>query len=480
MLNHRVQTIDPAAWAALENSPIGGEIGSLLAKSMLTAGTGVDAASYTDGRALSYESLDPILQSVTLTEEDCTLWRDLVKKPVHATVDQYNLRTSLGSRFGLAVGETTTPAEQLGAISRQYEEIAYYRDLRKVSDVMQMVNATENPVALEEQEAMTNIIQAIDLDLYWGNRDVIGTQINGWFQKMDAASGVYIKDMAGAKITERGIMNQAAARIRMLGGRVTSMYMNPLLVEDYAELYATANRVELTDGGEAPIYDRSDFIGIRTLNGVIQFRPDPFNWIGWTCPTAVEGNSDRPDAPATVTGACAGTDGTIPDGEYYYKVTSVNADGQSIGTASAAVTVGANEHVTLTIADPAGGNTATGFYIYRSAKNAGNADDCRFQWQVAATLGGGGTTWVDDGSWVPGTAHIPLADMRPNAHTMQWSQLLPASKLPLAKIGVYDQFLVNLYGAFRMSKPTWNGLIKNVLPLDVLAEGWDPYALYAG
>jgi hypothetical protein len=477
-----VQTLDQSLWDSMPGGFGGAMMQEIIQKSMLTAGTGVNAAAFTDGRALGYESLDPVLQTVTLAKEDCVLWQDISKKPVHATVDQYNRQTTRGSRWGLAVAEATTPQVQLGDIARQYEEMAYYRDLRQVTHVMSIVNNTENPMALQERDGLVNVIQGMEFDMFWSVRTAIPTKVNGFFEKIRAnGTSSVVYDMAGAKLTTRTPINQIAAKVRNKGGRPTHLYMNPLLVEDFSLIYETAARIDIPGAGDSPLYDNGDLAGIRcnSAGGRILFRPAPFNEVGWACPSVAQGNTLAPSVPASVSGAAGSSGGAIPAGDYYYKVTAVNENGESVAATSAAVTVTAGQKVTLTIADPASGYEATGFYIYRSAKDAASAADCRYLWQVAATLGVGGTSFVDDGTWVPGTSHIAVADMRPEAHTMQWSQLFPASKLPLARVGPYEQFLVMLYGAFRMSAPHWNAIIKNVLPASVLAEGWDPLGVYA-
>ena len=54
----------------------------------LTAGSGVNAASFTGGRALTPESLDAVLVSVLHTTDEARLFQRLKKNPVKSVVHQ--------------------------------------------------------------------------------------------------------------------------------------------------------------------------------------------------------------------------------------------------------------------------------------------------------------------------------------------------------------------------------------------------------
>lgn len=447
-----------------------------LAKSIFTAGTGVDAASFTGGRATQYESLDSKLQSITLTEEDCRFWQLLNKVPVHSTIDQFNRHTSRGNEWGSAKAEYGNPQYQIQAIARAYMEMAHYKELRQISDVSMMVNMQVNPALQQEQDGMINILHKLSKHLFWNVRAALPTGVNGFWAQVIAPSEPNIVDLGGDILDSQQPIHQLAARMRNRGGRMTHLVMNPLLQEDFNSLFENAQRVSLPVAAER-MYAGGYFGGMRTAFGTIDFESDPFNEVGWPYPTVAQGFTDRPGAP-TLTSATAGSSGgTIPTGTYYYRVTAINADGESISDVSDPVSVTLGQTVTLVITPNGAGEDATGYRIYRSAKD-GVATDCRYLW-VAADSGEATTSFVDDGTWVPGTAHIAVADMRQQATTMQWSQLQPAAKKNLAPLGDWEWFLIVLRGVFRMAKPEWNGIIRNVLPSVVLDEGWDPLGLHA-
>ncbi|HUW12578.1 MAG TPA: hypothetical protein VM537_22820 [Anaerolineae bacterium] len=440
----------------------------------LEAGAGVDAASYTGGRALGYESLEALLHSVTLTEDDAKLWRMLPKRSINATIDQFNRRTGYGGRWGMAVAESSNPVARISDLARAYEQVRFYRDYREVSDVSMMVHNTVNPDAEEEQAAITQLVHSIDEDLYWGVNSTANAsfplRVDGLFNRIIDNGTATVIDLEGAKLTSRDPFNQALALTRNLGGRITHAFMNPLLQEDFSIIYATAERV-IIDAAGAGLMAGGKMNGVATAQGDVYFEGDPFNLVSWAFPAVALGNAaTRPAAPTLNSATAGSTGGTIPSGDYYYRVTAVNEDGESTSVASGATTVTLGQTVTLDISPAA--SLATGFRIYRSEKDAASAADCRYQWvEVNA---GANTTWVDDGSWIPGCAHVLLLDMRPQSHVLQWSQLLPASRKNLAQTGPTRPFLVNIYGGLRVAKPEWCGLIKNILPTVTSDDGWAP------
>lgn len=478
-LSQGINLIQPSDWEGMDKVYGGTQVGAL-AKA-LEAGTGVDAASFTGGRSLQYESLESTLISTTLAMEDAVLWRRMPKRPIHQTIDQYTRRTGFGGEWGLAASESDNPDEHLADYARAFADVKFYRDKRSVSHVAMQTNMVGgDPAALEEEAGLLNIIQRLNFDMYWAQTSVFPKRVEGLWSALTATganSTVY--DMAGKKLTSRDPFNEAFARIRNKGGRVTNIFANPLIGEDLSKAYSSAERINISSGGNGELTVGAGITHLQSEFGKVAIDLDPFCKVGWAAPAAAAGDSTkRPGAPSAVAGAGGGTDGSIPAGTYYYKVSAVNESGESAVTTSAAVTVTAGQHVTLTITNLGSGVDPTGYRIYRSAKDATSASDCRYLTACAYTSGAS-TTFTDTGAWVPGTCHIGLLDLRPAAMACQWSQLFPASRLNLAMTSPVIPFLVNLYGAMRWAKPEWLGVIKNVLPAGDADAGWDPLGLYA-
>ena len=485
---YSIRTLDAADWNGLDSVWAGAVVEDLV--KALEAGGGVDAASYEGGRALGYESLDSMLQNVTLTEKHAALWRAIPKRPIHATVDQYTRRSAHGGRWGMAVAESSNPTERAATLARMYAEVAYYRDYRSVSDISMAVSNIVNPKEEEAQSATIQLISTIDEDLYWCNRNAYGVvsggevvplALDGFYSKVYAAHNdatlpqPITINQGGAVLSSRDPFMQAAALVYNAGGRLTNAFCNPLLATDLTTVYETAERITINTGSQnsGSTYYGSEIGGINTAQGRLDFEQDPFNLTGWQYTGAVQGSSDRPAAATSVAAAAGSTGGIIPTGDYLYQVTAVNTYGESLAVDSSVVSVTLGQKVTLTITNGSAAAAATGFRIYRSAKNASDTTDCRFLWHVPITSGAT-TSFVDDGFWVPGTSHILLLGLDGPQPGVQWSQLLPLTRKELAQTGPTQPFLFTLSGANRVAKPEWFAVIRNVLPTYVKDGGWNP------
>jgi hypothetical protein len=472
-----VNTIAPAAWEGNESFLGLGQV-QALSKAIMEAGDGVDAASMaTTGRALGRESLDEVLQIVTLSEKRASLWRAIKKEPLFASIDQYDRLTSEGDDyFGVGTSETGSPPDAISAISRAFVGIRNYRDIRKTSDIIGRVNNIVDPVKQAERDGTRRLIKILNTDLYWGN-DSIPTRVDGLIETLVFGGyTVPTQDYAGRVMAEGDEWEWITAEVMNAGGTSTHAFMNPLLGADFNLMYEANKRLTITPGGDdgSATYYGAGLGGLDTANGRLEFERDPFNKIGWACPSLSRG--PEPPATPTLNSATPGGSGNNSlTGTYYYKVTAVNENGESAPATSGAISVTEGELVALIVTP--GDSISTGFRVYRSARNASSAADCRYLYSFAWD-GSGATTWNDDFTLVPGTAHIPIIDMLPEDTTMQWSQLVALEKKDFAPIGFYEWFGLTLTGALRIAKPEWFGIMLNILPLRSRAAGWDPMALY--
>lgn len=225
----------------------------------LTMGSGVDAASYTDGRALIFESLDSTLVDVTLSEQRARLWQVLPKLDIRALYDMYNEQTSFGSEWGRAQAETPAPPVEDVDIARQYATVKHYRDTRNVSDMMQRANTTVDPMKLAEAAATRNIIHAVDRDLFQGKSSVYPLRMDGIYEQVRTRASANVVSHGGHLLTSKEFINRAAAWMNNLGGLLTDCFTNPLIHADLEGLYTTAERfvqpvtVQSPRGGAFPV-----------------------------------------------------------------------------------------------------------------------------------------------------------------------------------------------------------------------------------
>lgn len=101
--------------------------------------------------------------------------------------------------------------------------------------------------------------------------------------------------------------------------------------------------------------------------------------------------------PTNLVPTPSGTGGTLPAGVYYYMVTAIGANGETIASNEVTVTLtGATSSVALAWTAAAG---ATAYKIYRGSTPSAEV--------LLASPGGTGTTYTDTGAAAPGTAIVP-------------------------------------------------------------------------
>ena len=142
-------------------------------------------------------------------------------------------------------------------------------------------------------------------------------------------------------------------------------------------------------------------------------------------------------------------------GDYYYKVVAVNKYGKSTPVTSAAVTVAADDVVSLVIAD--NGADTLYYEVSRSTKD-GAASTCKLIASVPRTAAS--QTWKDLNRFLPGTYRGYM--LTQSSEVLKWKQLAPLLKLPLAQVDSSIRWMQLLYGALQVMAPKKCGMIINI------------------
>jgi len=466
--------------------PLGSYDPALLAKA-LTVNYGTDVATLTGGAALRVQSLDRMLYDTIWADPHIKAFKLLKTTPTESTVDEWVTRAAYGSPWGAVAGEADNPPSTVAELQRMVGFVKYYRTYREVSHPATITRNIVAAIAEEEQAASLYLAGCIERDIFFGDSSVIPEQFDGLLPLILANGNERaIIDRQGQPLNEREIILTLAAEIGAKAGVPTHMFVDPYSQSDLDRTMMDSERFVLPQRSADNQYSVDFGIGaIRTSFGTLNIVNDIFlaperGWFTDTepldrAPTSSRGgdsNNPAPAAPTKVEAAADGTKGLMPAGDYYYKVSSVNKNGESAAKAAEAVVQpSAGEKVTLTITSD--DSSITGFRIYRSAVDAANDADCRFLCQCAR--GTSGTdTFVDDGSWVPGTTCAFVWDTHPGDPAVDFRQLLPMMKLELAIVKPAIPWLQMLYGYLRVTRPLRLGLVKNILPTPIAEAGWNP------
>jgi hypothetical protein len=451
----------------------------------LSAGTGVDAGSFSGGRALTPESLDYTLVNVLHNQDEARLFQRLKKKPIKSVIHQWNERTEVGDDDGAWVPEGGDSQEKDQTVARKYMAAKYLQTLRKVTLQAAMSDMVENAMALEKEAGTLWLIRNVEKGLIYGNSDYVTEQPDGLIKQINTAANII--DMRGAKGFSSQFedkMTEGCRIIRDNFGKASLFLGSTKVIQDVQGLLKDKLRWPIggipnnpnpmgtpvgaasaggTSGGAFPTNYPTPF-------GAPELLDDIFIKEGGV-PVQSSISAYRPGAPTLGTmahTADAGSQfGSSDAGNYAYKVVAVNKYGDSVASSEILVTgVAAGERVTFVIT--AGSPVATAYKIYRSKVGGITGAEVRYMATVAYTSGT--QTFTDLNADLPGCSDAFILTMDPIFDSIEWFQFLPMMKFDLypTNAAVFP-FLMLLFGGMGLKKKNQHIRIKNICPSD---GGW--------
>lgn len=426
----------------------------------LSAGSGVDTAVFTGGRALIPESLDTTLVNILWDQDEAKLFKALKKNSVKGPVHQWNKRTGVGSSDGAWVAEGGDSQEADQDIARAYVTMKYLQTLRKATLQAQISNTTEGAIAIEKNAGTLWIIQQVEKTLFHGNQSVVTEEPDG----LDTLISTNIIDIRGADATSATFekkITEAARKIRSYYGMATNMFGSLIVMEDVQEL----------------LKDRIRFgTGKTEANSVWEYYPTPFGkpkiednvfiQEGAT-PVASTLTALRPSQVTIALVRQAATGSRVSKfiaadaGSYWYQVCAVNKYGYSQASTAVQISgVVAGDEVEITITD--GSTVGTGYAIFRSQKDAATGADCRECFKIAKAAA---VIKYDINADLPGTSSLYVLNLRGIDNAIEWEQFLPLMKFDLFPTNAaVIPFLMILFGALGLKKEEHMARIKNIAP----------------
>lgn len=429
-----------------------------------------DLSLLTGGRAITIENIDTDLKATVAEDRQLILWNLFRHKTIYAVLDQYMMLTDQGESgkrhsHGVFTSESAFPTSKNVTLARKVDTTKFLRDMRDLTHVLDSAKTMADSHALLNKAGAMTILNANELSTIFGNSAVIPYEFDGLIKKItDAKVAGYdvvidcrktgaASGSMGSQITE-GQMDEGARKISEGLGSATDLIMPNIVQQDVNEILPVNRRVNM--GGLPAQNMRELMLGAPAVGFMSGFAYN--GWGNGTVPhfrfiTHIEkyfpsGESTKSKAPTVASGtaptapiaagivllaqADAATEFTAGDlGDYWYKVSAINAAGESIATApvGGAVTVAAGEKVRLTITGADA--TITGYSIYRSALNAATNADCRWIADVAVTLAVGDTLAYDLNSVLPGTSMAIMVSNAPETDAIDYRQLLPFVRIPL-------------------------------------------------
>ena len=457
-----------------------GEIGEL--QKALEAGhvTGRDTTdSLSDsGAPLKVESLERSLKILEYKMSDIVLWNNFPKLTAYNTVEEFNRLVSYGADRGGFNQEGELPVEEDSIYQRKAELVKFLGTTRSVSHVMSLVNTTVgNVVQRETQNGMMWLLRKLDRSLVSGNANTVPVEFNGLYAQHQSEystpaayydeSGLVI-DLRGATLAEASI-EEGVRTIVDNFGTANMLFAPPIVLSNFVKTFYSNLRQYAPVGNDSTVGRR--VTTFQSQFGEIGLNFDKFMNRGRNITSATAATSNRAPSPVTDGAAplaaaadTAGTKFVAGDaGDYYYAVTAINRYGEStpkVLGAPAAVTLAANQSVDLQFVDGGGTDAATGYKIYRSAKDAtyvaGSTEfSPLFEISVAELDAGyddaAATKVRDRNRILPNTDQAFLIEKSDDIYA--YKQLAPIMKMQLALVNPAIRFMILSYGTPILYQP---------------------------
>ena len=469
--------------AAMNQADVSAEQLADLAKALEAGqiqGGSLNDPSQTNGGALKTESLESSLKLITFKESDIRFWKRFPKTAAYNTVEEYNQHTSYGSERGGFNNEGELPEEEDSSYVRKAEHVKYLGVTKSVTHPMQLVNTNVgNIIQKETTNGILWILRKADRALFYGDEKIVGQEWNGLyaqhlnndqFANLDEyhASDLVI-DLRGSSLSEVSIETGAQTLLTRFA-QPNLMVGPPVVFSEFAKGFYARQRI--AQGGSENANMSGATVGqhiskFQSMYGLIDFEYDIFAGKPVGKLSSVGSSSPKAPVAPTATSAVVGTGDGLSKfadgvGDYFYAVAAQNRYGESaMSQVGATITVAnADDNVDLTFTATAGPYSPDAYIIYRSEKNPAGSFAQTVMYPIMTVPATG--TDVKRGSLangVDGSAAGKVRDRNrylPNTQeslllqgdtdVIEFKQLAPLMKMPLAKLSPADRFMVLLYG----------------------------------
>lgn len=449
-----------------------------------------DVAQLQGGEAVRVESLDRVLKNITIEMDDFKLWKDLRTNGAGAIVDQWiekgqdSIARHPGSGFNSEAGVIQ---EHNANYKRRTAEVKYLMVMRNITVVLQSQRNVIDVESDENTNATLEILQSLEWANFFGAAGIVPEEFDGLEAILEADAPDNIVDLEGRSDVEELYqnINKLQAKVKRHGnfGLLTDSYHGTFVQSDLDQFLTPGHRVSITGAGNditlgAPVR------GIQTSWGAINMKPDIFTGLrADQKPMAAVGAihpTDAPPPPAAFVAAASAPDVASKfqagqNGEYYWKVASVNKNGEStLVDADTSRTLAVGDSVLLTITEAGASSAETGYAIYRGRRNVNpaSADDVRFVRRVPRT--GASTTFTDQNLYIPGTETVFLVNNKKALDAISFQILSNLTRFKLYPTNTLtNPFAYFLFGYLRVTKALQHAIVRNYLSID--AE-WKPFS----
>lgn len=414
-----------------------------LNKSFAAGYQGLANAGRTGVSALAIDSVDPVMKTITMTEDQFLLTKDIKTMKATQTVFTYKVKTAVQSDLDLAGTEAFLPAEDQSQYISVSEVLKVYGIRKGITQLAQLTNDAGGYVVDLEKENDENaalaMAQAMERDLYYGGdyymdaaggvdpfvantqgniRQVRGIQANvregdltqrgipGDFTAYGNSRSVVFDRKGG--VLERSFLDKVATAVQDNMGQIDEGHCTSAQLMEFRATFFPMERADVSAlyairGPAITNEPKKKGITVDTVCGPVDFIPNVFKYSRNKLQATQSSVGNPPQTP-TCTGAVGGAasgSGFALGQAFSYKLQAINMYGRSYGsTAVALTTTTADAYNEITVTSSTAG--VEYFEVYRTTKETGNvAGKEQFIGKIVPSRTGS-TIFRDNGKLVPG------------------------------------------------------------------------------
>lgn len=424
------------------------------------------------GAALAVEDLDRTLKLVTFGLEHIRLWKDVIKDRAIQTVAEFNIQAGYGQEVSPFFAMGSTPTETDAVYNRDVVVVKYLGTQGQVQHNLTLIQAAHGPVVAREVKNKTvELLGKNERSMFVANSQINALEYDGVdaqirnkqsqvkyqstsFQGYSpySQSGVVI-DQRGAVLDEDAFEEACLLALDNFGMPM-DCYLSPGALSYFSRAFYAKERVRPGDSTAAG-YMIKEFAG--SLN--FRFKANIFNRPRRLPLSLAIGSESAPSMTLSVASNANSQFEATDAGLYYYQISAVYSDGETLPSAAVSVSVAAGDGVSASI-------TFSGsplyFNVFRSGNtsNGASASNIQFIQRVAAPASSPGSALIDLNASLPGLGSAYLLMHDPDV--LVWKQLGSMIKYDLAVVDTSYRWLQLLYGTPLVTAPLKNVILANI------------------
>ena len=413
------------------------------------------------------EDLSNTMTSLTFKKSDVWFYMALRKQNATNVNAEYTQLLSYGDGTAAFTNEDELPGEENSTYRRETVRMKFIGTTRRLTLLAQIVKTVgiSDATAAENVAGSMYLSRVIESACFYGDSTLIPQQFDGLQAQLrrrggaiyDARSDTYFKVEVLSRIVEKLVGLDRNGEPNTI---LCSLGAKTDLATDYVKVSNQQTATQRTKAGESDLAIGLRITTIVTQHGDLALMGSKFIRESKAPVAAGIGSSSRRPLPPvkvslTSPAAPAGTSKfTAGDaGDYVYSVAAGNRWGISAPTAFGTVTVSADDETQLVVKD--GGQDTTYYIVYRSLKDGTDVAEIARITRSAAQQ-----TLLDRNATLPFTSIAFVLSMAPEY--MVWRELMPLTKLDLARLDPTSRWMLLQYGALQIMAPTKQCLVINL------------------